>query len=292
MHQDAGRCCRHDAASHHTDREGKQRDASYRTWRVGVADMLMHLGIPYNSAGAYRMFGRIAEWLSYHSMAESVQLAKTHGPFPLFGQSAYVDGKLPFAGDDYSYHEWEHRATLDWDALKQDIQKHGIRNVLTTTIAPTGTISMIAGCSSGIEPVFSLAYTKTVLVGTFHYGCPVLSLKHPDIVQQVAANGGVMIPDIIPDADVYCTARQIHWTDHVFAQAAWQRWVGNSISKTINMAANCTIQDVRDAYVLAHSLGCRGITVYRDTSRDVQVLENSNVQYDPVPSDVVGWYLA
>ena len=225
-------------------------------------------------------------------MDESVQLAKTHGSFPLYGRSAYVDGKLPFAGDDDAYHNWEHRAALDWDMLKQDIQKHGIRNVLTSTIAPTGTISMIAGCSSGIEPVFSLAYTKTVSVGTFHYGCPVLSLKYPDIVRQVAANGGVMIQDTIPDSDVYCTARQIHWADHVFAQAAWQRWMGNSISKTINMDANCTIQDVRNAYVSAHSLGCRGITVYRDTSRDVQVLESSSVQYDPVPSDVARWYLA
>ena len=260
---------------------------------MGVADMLMQLGTPYNSAEAYRLFGRIAEWISWYSMDESIQLAKTHGPFPLYGQSAYVDGKLPFAGDDYTYLDWEHRSALNWDALRQDITRHGIRNVLTTTIAPTGTISMIAGCSSGIEPVFSLAYTKTVSVGTFHYGCPVLALKHPDIIQQVAANGGVIIPGMIPDSDVYCTARQIHWADHVLAQAAWQRWMGNSISKTINMAANCTVRDVRDAYVLAHSLGCRGITVYRDTSRDVQVLESSGVQYDdPMPSDVAKRYLA
>lgn len=93
---------------------------------MGVADMLIHLGILYNSAGTYHMFGRIAEWISYYSMAESVQLSKTHGPFPLFGQSAYVDDKLPFAGDDYAYRDWEHRGTLDWDMLKQDIQKHGI----------------------------------------------------------------------------------------------------------------------------------------------------------------------
>lgn len=252
---------------------------------MGVADMLMYMGIPYNTPEAYGLFGRLAEFISYHSMAESVRLAAERGPFPLYGQSAYTEGRLPFAGDAEPYMPWEHRSSLPWDDLVRDIQRHGIRNVLTTTVAPTGTISMIAGCSSGIEPLFSLAYKKTVRLGSFDYGCPALEAKHPDILDAVAAAGG-MIPDgMIPDADVFTTARQIHWADHILAQAAWQRWMGNSISKTINMAASATVRDVRDAYALAHSLGCRGLTVYRDGSRDTQVLESGGVAGDPEPSD-------
>ena len=259
---------------------------------MGVADMLMYMGIAYNSAEAYKMFGRLAEFISYHSMVESIRLAAERGPFPLFGRSAYMDGRLPFAGDSEPYHDWEHHSVLPWDDLVSDITKYGIRNVLTTTIAPTGTISMIAGCSSGIEPIFSLGYTKTVGIGSFDYGCPALAAKHPDVLDEVAAAGGTMPAGLVEDADVFVTARQIHWADHILAQAAWQRWMGNSISKTINMAASATIRDVRDAYVLAHSLGCRGVTVYRDGSRDTQVLESGDVTGDPVPSKAAAGCLA
>ncbi len=226
--------------------------ASNETRRVGlgvmgVADTLMYMGIPYNSIEAYKLFGRLAEFVSYHSMAESVRLAAERGPFPLYGKSAYVDGRLPFAGDMEPYRDWEHRSTMPWSELLSDIQKHGIRNVLTTTIAPTGTISMIAGCSSGIEPVYELVHTKTVSVGVFHLVCPAFEARHPDLLDKVVAAGGTMPAGLIPDADVYVTARQIHWADHVIAQAAWQRWIGNSISKTINMAASATVRDVRDA---------------------------------------------
>ena len=259
---------------------------------MGVADMLMYLGIPYNTPEAYRLFGRIAEFISYHSMAESVRLARERGPFPLYKESAYVNGRLPFAGGQTPYHTWEYRARLPWEELLHDIRLYGIRNVLTTTVAPTGTISMIAGCSSGIEPLFSLAYTKTVSLGSFSYGCPALETKHPDILDAVCEAGGIMPDGLVDDADVFVTARQIHWADHILAQAAWQRWIGNSISKTINMAAGCTVRDVRDAYTLAHSLGCRGLTVYRDGSRDAQVLESGDVCKNPVPSDAAAGCMA
>ena len=251
---------------------------------MGVADMLMYLGIPYNTPEAYRLFGRLAEFISYHSMAESVLLAAERGPFPLYGRSAYVDGRLPFAGYSEPYRDWEHRSEMPWDELLTGIQEHGIRNVLTTTIAPTGTISMIAMCSSGIEPVFELAYTKEVSVGKFDFVCPALEAKYPDAVDAVRDAGGAIPDGLIPDADVFVTARRIHWADHVLAQAAWQRWIGNSISKTINMASGATVADVRAAYVLAHSLGCRGVTVYRDNSRAEQVLKSGSVADDPVPS--------
>ena len=252
---------------------------------MGVADMLMYMGIPYNSGAAYKLFGRLAEFLSYHSMAESAEMAAENGPFPLFDRSAYVEGRLPFAGDTVPYNTWEHRGRMPWDDLVRKIQQHGIRNVLTTTIAPTGTISMLAGCSSGIEPVYSLAYTKTVSVGEFHYGCPVLEERHPGIIPAVAAAGGVIPDGMIDDDTVYVTARQIHWADHILAQAAWQRWIGNSISKTVNMPRTAAVRDVRDAYVLAHMVGCRGITVYRDGSRDTRVPEDGCSYGEPVPSD-------
>lgn len=110
---------------------------------MGVADMLLQLGIPYNSAKAYKLFGCIAEHLSFYSMQESVCMAREHKPSPLF------KGSLPFAGPDVPYHPWEHKAVLPWD----DLRLHGMRHTLTTAIVPTETISMIAGCSPGIDPV-------------------------------------------------------------------------------------------------------------------------------------------
>ena len=252
---------------------------------MGVADMLMYMGIPYNTPEAYKVFGRLAEFIAYHSMAESVRMAAESGPFPLYDKSAYTEGRLPFAGDAEPYHIWEHRSAMPWDRLLSDIDRHGVRNVLTTAIASTCTISVIAGCSPGIEPVFSLAYAKTVPAGKLHCGCPALEAKHPDMPAAAAAAGGIMPDGMISDADVFVTARNIHWADHTLAQAAWQRWMGNSVSKTINMAASATVRDVRDAYTLAHSLGCRGLTICRDGSRHTQVLEGGAADKDPEPSD-------
>ena len=133
---------------------------------MGVADLLYKLRIPYNSKQGYDLQSKLAEALTYYSMEESVALAKSRGAFPLCSKTEYADGKIPIAGyyeipkDQHSY---------DWDALIEKIKTHGIRNVLTTTVAPTGTLSMIADCTNGMEPTFALVFEKRVTVGRFFY---------------------------------------------------------------------------------------------------------------------------
>src|ERR671918_1836490 len=132
---------------------------------MGIADLLFTLEIPYNSKEGYDFMNRVAEALSYYSMEESVALAKGRGAFPLFNETDYAEGKMiPVAG----YYEIPKRYhSYDWDSLVEKIKKYGIRNSWTTTIAPTGTLSMIADTSNGIEPVFALVFEKRVTVGRF-----------------------------------------------------------------------------------------------------------------------------
>ena len=164
----------------------------------------------------------------------------------------------------------------------QKIQKHGIRNSWTSTIAPTGTLSMIADTSNGVEPIFALVFEKRVTVGKFFYTNRIFEnilkesgLYNDEILTKIANNYGSVrglgeIPDSIQD--IFVTAIDIHWTDHLMAQAVWQKWIGNAIAKTINMPGDVTAEDVKCAYLLSHELGLKGVTVYRDGSRHEQVL--------------------
>src|SRR5919202_1514404 len=131
---------------------------------MGIADLLFLLRIPYNSAEGYEFMNKLAEALSYYSMEESVAIAKSRGPFSLFKDTDYVKGKIPVAG----YYELpKEMHSYDWDSLIGKIQRYGIRNSWTTTIAPTGTLSMIADTSNGVEPIFALVFEKRVTVGRF-----------------------------------------------------------------------------------------------------------------------------
>jgi ribonucleoside-diphosphate reductase alpha chain len=133
---------------------------------MGIADLLFLLKIPYDSKDGYEFMNKLAEAVSYLSMDESVAIAKSRGSFPLFKNSDYVKGRIPVAG----YYELPREThTYDWDTLIEKIKKHGIRNSWTSTIAPTGTLSMIADTSNGVEPVFALVYEKRVTVGRFFY---------------------------------------------------------------------------------------------------------------------------
>src|ERR671923_896384 len=246
---------------------------------MGIADLLFTLEIPYNSKEGYDFMNRIAEALSYYSMEESVAIAKSRGPFPLFENSDYVKGRIPVAG----YYELPREThTYDWDTLIEKIKKHGIRNSWTSTIAPTGTLSMIADTSNGVEPVFALVYEKRVTVGRFFYTDKIFEnvlkengLYSDDILTKIANNYGSIrgLPEI-PEwmQRIYVTAIDIHWTDHVMAQAIWQKWISNAIAKTINMPGDVTAEDVKCAYLLSHELGLKGVTVFRDGSRHEQVL--------------------
>jgi len=269
---------------------------------MGVADLLYKLRIPYNSKEGYELQSKLSEALTYYSMEESVALAKSRGEFPLCSKTEYPEGKIPVAG---YYEKPKESHSYEWDALIDKIKKHGIRNVLTTTVAPTGTLSMIADCSNGMEPAFALVFEKRVTVGRFFYTNKIVEdvlkengLYNDEILAKIADNYGSLkgIPEI-PQwmQDVFVTAMDIHWADHLMAQGVWQDWIGNAIAKTINMPYDVTAEDVKSAYLLAHEIGLKGITVYRDGSRHKQVLhmtsENAQKTFEVLPSEHITSYV-
>lgn len=246
---------------------------------MGIADLLFLIRIPYNSRDGYEFMNKLAEALSYYSMEESVAIAKSRGSFPLFKETEYMAGKIPIAGY-YDLPKETH--SYDWDSLIEKIKIQGIRNSWTSTIAPTGTLSMIADTSNGVEPIFALVFEKRVTVGRFFYTDKIFEnilkengLYNDEILTKIANNYGSAcglneIPEWIQKT--FVTAIDIHWTDHLMAQAIWQKWISNAIAKTINMPGDVTAEDVKCAYLLSHDLGLKGVTVYRDGSRNQQVL--------------------
>ena len=263
---------------------------------MGVADLLYKLRIPYNSKEGYDFQLKLAEALTYYSMEESVALAKTRGEFPLCSRTEYPEGKIPVSG---YYEKPKEQQYHDWDSLIAKIQKHGIRNVHVTTVAPTGTLSMLADCSNGMEPSFALVFEKRVTVGRFFYTNKILeqvlkenNLYSEELLAKIADNYGSVkgLPEI-PEwiQKIFVTAMDIHWSDHLLAQAVWQDWIGNAIAKTINMPNDVTVDDVKASYLLAHEMGLKGITVYRDGSRHKQVLhmtsENAEKTFTVTPSE-------
>jgi ribonucleoside-diphosphate reductase alpha chain len=244
---------------------------------MGLADLLFELRLPYNGDEGRKFMGELMEFVNYHSKIASIELAKERGPLPYYDRSFYQEGRMPFAGF-YERKSWHFK----WDKVAEMIKDHGIRNGYTTVIAPTGSISMIAGCSSGIEPVYSLVYEKNVKVGSFYYIDPVFErvmteegLFGEDLLRDVNEHtGSIQRISYIPDdlKDVYITAMDIRPEDHIRALAAFQKWTDSSISKTNNFPANATVEDMRESYLLAYKLGCKDVTVFRDTSIQGQVL--------------------
>ena len=269
---------------------------------MGIADLLYKLRIPYNSKEGYELQSKLAEALTYYSMEESVALAKSRGEFPLCSKTEYPEGKIPVSG---YYEKPKESHSYEWDALIEKIKKYGIRHVLATTVAPTGTLSMIADCSNGMEPAFALVFEKRVTVGRFFYTNKIVEevlkengLYNDEILAKIADNyGSLKGLDEIPQwmQDVFVTAMDIHWADHLMAQGVWQDWIGNAIAKTINMPYDVTAEDVKSAYLLAHELGLKGITVYRDGSRHKQVLhmtsENAQKTFEVTPTAHVTGYV-
>jgi ribonucleoside-diphosphate reductase alpha chain len=221
---------------------------------MGWADLLFALDIPYDSEEALELAGRLMAFIQDIGHDQSARLAEERGPFPNYERSIYERGRA-------------------------------LRNSTVTTIAPTGTISMIAGCSSGIEPVFALAFEHRVKGVDGERVLPFVSQSferfgrqrgfYSDALMVEVARRGTLagIPGV-PEAAraVFKTAHEIHWSWHVRHQAAFQRHTDNGVSKTINLPADATGQDVADAYLLAWREGCLGITVFRDGCKGGQVL--------------------
>lgn len=260
---------------------------------MGLAQLLYELKLPYNTEEGRKYMERVMEFVNYHSKVESIELAKHRGSLPYYDKSFYPQGKLPFKGA-YAKEDWH----FDWDKVSEDIKKYGVRNGFTTVVAPTGSISMIAGCSSGMEPVYSLVFEKNVKVGSFYYVDPVFErvlkeegLYDNRLIEDMNANrGGLGNVPYVPEhlKRVFVTALDITPEDHIRALAAIQKWTDSSVSKTNNFPADATVEHMRKSYLLAYELGCKDVTVFRDTSIKDQVLvaaptkkEAKHVDYAP-----------
>ncbi|MCL4336031.1 MAG: ATP cone domain-containing protein [Candidatus Thermoplasmatota archaeon] len=218
---------------------------------MGFADLLVLLGIPYNSGEGLEIGERVMSFLDDESHAESTALAEERGVFP----------------------GW-HGSTYEMNGVK-------MRNSTTTTIAPTGTISIIANCSSSIEPLFAIAFVRHVLNGQelmevnpiFEGMLKDRNLYSEDLMHEVARSGNLHGIDLPGDIKrIFVTAHEIDPEWHVLMQATFQRYCDSGVSKTINLPSTATPDDIAKAYIMAHELHCKGITVYRDNSKSVQVL--------------------
>ncbi len=244
---------------------------------MGVGDLLFELGIPFNSDEGRKFMEKLMQFINYHSKLQSIELAKERGTMPYFDKSFYLQGKLPFSGFDKK-EEWD----FDWNEIAEKIKKNGIRNGYTTIIAPTGSISMIAGCSSGMEPVYSLVFEKHVAVGSFYYVNPIFEkilrengLFDEDLIEEISKmRGSIQGIKYVPAKlkKTFVIALDITPEDHIRALASFQKWTDSSISKTNNFPANATVDDMKKSYLLAYELGCKDVTVFRDTSIAQQVL--------------------
>ena len=227
---------------------------------MGFADMLVKLGIPYDSEDAYSIGGKIIKAIKEESDKASVKLAEKRGVFPNWSKSIYAGNGLKF------------------------------RNATRTTIAPTGTISIISNCSSGIEPIFAVSFIRNVLNNTELPETNPLFLEtatregfySDDLIREIAENGSVKdLKDVpIKYQRLFVTAHDVSPLDHVRMQATFQAYTDNAVSKTVNFSNSAAVDDVKKVYLEAYKLKCKGITVYRDGSRDVQVLTTGRTRED------------
>jgi len=218
---------------------------------MGWADLLIQMGIPYNSERAVGLAEEVMGFIQAEGKKASEALAEERGVFQNYEGSIY-DGKLR------------------------------VRNATVTTIAPTGTLSIISGCSSGIEPLFAVSYVRTVMEGTklievnpyFERVAKERGFWNRELMEKIAEKGTIKDFQEIPDdvKAVFVTAHDITPEEHIRIQAAFQKYVDNAVSKTVNFSHEAAPKDVEDVYLLAYKLGCKGVTVYRDGSREKQVL--------------------
>ena len=224
---------------------------------MGFADMLLRLGIPYNSEEGVALGEKVMGFIHNIGWETSRKLAETRGTFPLFEQSTLKNGQP-------------------------------VRNATVTTIAPTGTLSIIAGVSSGVEPVFAFAFIRNVMDNTEMVEVnPILKdtlqkrgLYSEALMRKIASEGTLAhIPEIPEDIRrVFVCSHDVSPEYHVRMQAGFQHHTDNAVSKTVNFQNSATVDEVREVYDLAYRLGCKGVTIYRDGSRDSQVLNIGKVK--------------
>ncbi|QTL99533.1 TSCPD domain-containing protein [Iocasia frigidifontis] len=225
---------------------------------MGWSDLLIKLGISYASEEAVNLARKVMAFIRKTSYEQSRDIAKRRGSFPNIADS---------------------------------IHQKPMRNATTTTIAPTGSISIIAGCSSGIEPLFAISYERHVLDDTMIEVHPIfekLAQKHKfyskELMKTIAKNSSIQDIEVIPDAikKLFVTAHDIEPVWHIKMQAAFQKEVDNAVSKTVNFHHHASIEDVRTVYTMAYELNCKGVTIYRDGSRSEQVLSTGFKNKDSI----------
>ncbi len=220
---------------------------------MGFADALIELGIPYNSKKAIVFAESVMKFIQDHSKRVSRELARERGPFPNYNRSRYADnGSEP------------------------------LRNATTTTVAPTGTLSMIAGCSSGIEPLFAISFRRNILEGTklldvnpyFEQTAKKGKFYSKQLMRKIAERGSCQNLKEVPKPvqKIFLTSFDLTPEDHIRMQAAFQKYTDNAVSKTVNLPEDATKEEVRKVYLLAYQLGCKGVTIFRNRSRSEQVL--------------------
>jgi ribonucleoside-diphosphate reductase alpha chain len=220
---------------------------------MGFAHLLILLGIPYDSDESVSLAGRLMQFIQGHSHDASQELARARGSFPNFPGSIYdAQGKAP------------------------------MRNATVTTIAPTGSLSIIAGCSSGIEPLFALYYTRiipgnigvTEMDPLFQHMGEQEGILEPGLVSELKKNGFLPEDSRIPRKlkTLFATATRIPPARHVAIQAAFQAYTDNAVSKTINFSSQVSLDEIKKTLLLAHEMKCKGVTIYRDRSRACQTL--------------------
>ena len=245
---------------------------------MGWADMLMKMGLSYASEEGTRLGAQVMEFIDYESKCESIELSKERGRFNNFKGSVYDN-------QHFLYNKYKGKSAgiisdEQWADLDAQIEKYGIRNATTTCIAPTGTISMIAGASGGVEPLFGLVFSRLIMDGTemleinsiFKDYMIKKGLYSEELMKRIAKDGSVAHIDGIPEdiKHIFVTAHDVSPYWHVKMQAAFQLHTDNAVSKTVNFEEHATRKDIEEAYVLAYKNNLKGITVYRNNSRQFQ----------------------
>lgn len=257
---------------------------------MGWADILMQLGISYSSPEGTKLASQIMEFIDYHSKVQSVEFSKARGKFGNFEGSIY-DGQN-FLTKKYRGKSAGIITDEMWADLDSQIAKFGIRNATTTCIAPTGTISMIASASGGVEPLFGLVFIRDVMDGTIMVEVNPIFEKYAkehgfyseELMKKISAEGTLAHCSEVPEEakKIFVAAHDVSPEWHVKMQAAFQLHTDNAVSKTVNFEEHATREDVADSYVLAYENNLKGITVYRNNSRQFQPMnldkkEDSNL---------------
>lgn len=256
---------------------------------MGWADMLMKAGISYSSEDGTKLAGQVMEFIDYISKSESIELAKERGRFNNFKGSIYD-------WPNYLFNKFKGKSAGKisddmWEKLDSDIQKYGLRNATTTCIAPTGTISMIAGASGGVEPLFGLVFSRLIMDGTEMLEVnPIFkdymlshNLYSDNLMAQIAKDGSLSHVEGVPNEikRIFVTAHDVAPYWHVKMQAAFQLHVDNAVSKTVNFVESATREDIKEVYILAYKNNLKGITVYRNNSRQFQPMNLDTKKKEP-----------